>query len=59
MSIYSCFLSDELYINLIKELKMNEKNHSEEYYYAIRDLDRNKEQYNSLPVFKKQQELYV
>ena len=53
MSIYSCFLNDELYINLIKELKIHEKNHSEEYYYAIRDLDRNKDQYNLLPIYKK------
>lgn len=53
MSIYSCFLNKNLYQNLITELKKHEANHSEEYYYQIRNLDRNEETYNKLKIYEK------
>lgn len=40
VSIYNCFLNDESYEELKKELEIHEQNHSEEYYYQIRELDK-------------------
>ncbi len=41
ISAYKCFQDDELFIQLKNKLIEHEKNHSEEYYYQIRELDRN------------------
>ena len=53
IDIYSCFKNKELYQKLIVELKKHEENHSEEYYYQIRNLDRNEEDYNKLSIYEK------
>lgn len=37
---YQCFQNDELFEALKDELEKHEKNHSEEYYYKIREKDR-------------------
>ena len=43
MLTFKCFEDDVLYQKLIEELKIHENNHSEEYYYKIRELDKDKE----------------
>ena len=53
MNVYSCLQDDEKYEALCKELDKHEKNHSEEYYYKIRALDRNKTKYKKMPDYKK------
>ena len=53
IDVYSCFLKKDLYLKLIEELKKHENNHNEEYYYKIRDLDRNTEEYNRLKIYEK------
>lgn len=40
LAIYTCLKDDELYKLMIQELDKHDKNHSEEYYYKIRELDR-------------------
>ena len=40
ISAYQCFQNDELFHALIKELEKHEKNHSEEYYYKVREMDK-------------------
>ncbi len=41
LAIYKCLKDDELYKLMLVELDKHEKNHSEEYYYDVRDWDRN------------------
>lgn len=41
LAIYNCLKDDELYKLMIEELDKHEKKHSEEYYYEIREWDRN------------------
>lgn len=50
MLTFKCFEDDVLYQKLIEELKIHENNHSEEYYYKIRELDKDKE-FNNLPIY--------
>ncbi len=40
VAAYSCFKNPELFNSLKEELLLHEKNHSEDYYYTIRSLDR-------------------
>lgn len=40
LAIYTCLKDDELYILMLEELDKHEKNHSEEYYYQVREWDR-------------------
>ena len=40
LAIYTCLKDDELYRLMLEELDKNEKNHSEEYYYQVREWDR-------------------
>lgn len=40
INAYKCFTNDALYKELISLLKTYEKKHSEEFYYQIRDLDK-------------------
>ena len=48
-NLYRTIRTPKKYYNLIEELKNHESNHSEEYYYQIRNIDRNIEDYNKLP----------
>lgn len=41
LAIYTCLKDDELYRLMLEELDKHEKNHSEEYYYQVREWDRN------------------
>ena len=50
ISVYKCLEDDELFDLLKKELLKHEENHSEEYYYQIRDMDRN-EDFKNLPIY--------
>lgn len=50
ISVYKCLEDDELFDLLKKELLKHEENHSEEYYYQIRDMDRN-EDFKNLPLY--------
>lgn len=47
---YKCFQNDELFESLKNELKKHEFNHSEEYYYQIRSMDK-EEEFLSLPIY--------
>lgn len=46
--VYNCFKDEQEYFNLLDELKKHEKNHSEEYYLQIREMDRSPE-FEKLP----------
>ena len=53
MNVYNC-IKDERKFNLMcKELNKNETNHSEEYYYEIRSLDKDKKKFNKLADYKR------
>lgn len=41
LAIYTCLKDDELYRLMLEELDKHEKYHSEEYYYQVREWDRN------------------
>ena len=47
---YKCFQNDELFESLKNELKKHEANHSEEYYYQIRSMDK-EEGFLTLPIY--------
>lgn len=47
---YKCFQNDELFESLKNELKKHEVNHSEEYYYQIRSMDK-EEGFLALPIY--------
>lgn len=49
LSIYRCMQNEEYYQELIKLLKEHEQNHSEDYFYEVRDMDRN-EDFLNLPL---------
>lgn len=50
--IYKCLRNKKLFKLLFEECKVHETNHSEEYYYEVRDWDRAKS-YKKLPMYKK------
>lgn len=52
LAIYKCLANEDYFKLMIKDLEEHEKNHSEEYYYEIRELDR-KANYNVFPIWKK------
>ena len=52
MNVYSC-IKDEKFDKMRKELNNHEANHSEEYYYQIRNLDRDKNKFNKLADYKR------
>lgn len=41
LAIYKCFQDEELFKLMISELDKHEANHNEEYYYEVREWDRN------------------
>lgn len=47
---YKCLEDDNLFFKLINELKIYEVKHSEDFYYYIREMDRNEDFYN-LPIY--------
>ncbi len=46
MCVYQCLKDNQLFELLKQELLKHEKNHSEEYYYQIREMDKLKDFYN-------------
>ncbi|UUD35308.1 Dam family site-specific DNA-(adenine-N6)-methyltransferase [Mycoplasmopsis caviae] len=52
INVYRCLKNDDEFIKLKTELVKHENNHNEEYYYKIRDLDKNNN-YNNLPNYIK------
>ena len=50
ISVYKCFENEKDFYLLLDELNKHEKNHSEEYYYKIREMDRS-EDFSKLPVY--------
>lgn len=53
INIYKCLKDENEYGLMIKELNKHENNHSKEYYYKVRDIDRDKIKYNKLSTNKK------
>lgn len=53
MNVYRCIKDEKKFISMCTELNKHEVNHSEEYYYKTRDLDRNKNKYNRLSDYKR------
>ena len=53
MNVYRCIKNEEEFSLMCKELNKHETNHSEEYYYEIRNLDRDKAKYSRMPNYKK------
>ena len=49
ISVYECFQNDSLFNGLKEKLIEHEKNHSEEYYYKIREMDKN-ELFDAFPL---------
>lgn len=52
ISIYKCLENEKLYSLMIQELDKHEINHNDEYYYIIRELDRNPN-FNLEPLWKR------
>lgn len=52
ISTYTCFKSKKNFNLMIKKIIEHENNHSEDYYYKVREMDRN-ENYNALPIYIK------
>ena len=53
MYVYKCLRSKRLFVKFYELCKIHEQNHSEEYYYKIRDLDRNKTAYAKMTMPEK------
>ena len=53
MNVYKVLSDYELFIKLCKELNIHERRHSEEYYYKIRDLDRDTKKFEKLTNYEK------
>ena len=50
VSVYRCLGDEELFKSFYVICKEHEKNHCDEYYYKIRNLDRNKESYSEMSI---------
>ena len=50
MCVYNCFRNEEDFYLLLEELDKHEKNHNEDYYYQIREMDRDPN-FNDLPIY--------
>ena len=53
INVYECIKDENKFTLLCNELNKHEKNHSEEYYYKIRDLDRSKTKFNKMSDYKR------
>ncbi len=51
--IYKCLRNKRLFKKFYEQCKIHEANHSDEYYYKIRDLDRKKTAYLKMPMYEK------
>ena len=53
MNVYECIKDENKFANMCSELNKHEAKHSEDYYYEIRDLDRDKKKLNKLADYKR------
>lgn len=53
MNVYNCIKDDNKFAAMCRELNNHETNHSEEYYYAVRSLDKNKKRFSKLADYKR------
>ena len=53
MNVYKCLKDEELFDKLCSELNKHEANHSEEYYYEIRNMYRDKKSISKLSEYKR------
>ena len=53
MNVYECIKDAKKFESMCKELNHHETMHSEEYYYEIRNLDRDKKKFNKLADYKR------
>lgn len=51
--VYKCLRNKRLFKKFYDACKEHEANHSEEYYYQVRDLDKKKTSYSKLPMYLK------
>ena len=48
INVYNCIKNENKFISMCNELNKHEANHSEDYYYKIRDLDKDKKKFSKL-----------
>ncbi len=53
MNVYECIKNEDKFVLMCRELNRHEVSHSEQYYYQIRDLDKNKKKFNKIPDYKR------
>ena len=53
MNVYRCIQDEEKFEKMCSELNKHERNHSEEYYYDIRNIDKDKSKFNRLADYKR------
>lgn len=53
MNVYNVLRDEEKFKKLCRELNKHETKHSEEYYYKVRDKDKNKNTFNKLSDYKR------
>lgn len=53
MNVFECIKDEVKFEKMCNELNHHETNHSEEYYYEIRDKDRDKSKFNKLADYKR------
>ncbi len=53
INVYECLKDENKFEKMCNELNHHEDNHSEEYYYKIRDIDRNKSKLNKMIDYKR------
>ena len=53
MNVFECIKDEDKFDKMCTELNHHEANHSEEYYYQVRNIDRDVRKYNKLADYKK------
>ena len=53
MNVYECIKDPDKFDKMCSELNKHETNHSEEYYYNIRNIDRDQKKFNRLADYKR------
>lgn len=53
INVYECIKDENKFSNMCSELNKHEMNHSEEYYYQIRNLDKDKKKFDRLVDYKR------
>lgn len=53
INVYECIKNENKFSKMCNELNHHETNHSEEYYYEIRNLDKDKKKFNRLSDYKR------